>query len=322
MDNRHPDSTPKSVFLHLLMIGMLYISIIAVLVLAFQYSNVLFEDALSYQYEVQRYYEMIRWGSSVLLISYPVFVYVTWLISKDIYAKPELRNRRERRWLVHFTLFLTAITIIVDLMVLVYNFYGGELTTRFAIKVFSVLIVAAITLGYYRWELHRDYSTTKLPKQMAIGVGAVLLALLVTGFFVAGSPNDQRNVRFDSQRVSDLQSIQSHVFYYWEAEKTLPTDMKQLQEGVGTDMPTDPETSEPYTYTVLTSDTFELCATFTTENLDTTGGVSYNRAPLISTMDDPSLYDGAYWTHTAEYTCFERRVKPSVPDDTIDDAVQ
>ena len=36
-----------------------------------------------------------------------------------------------RKWLVYFTLFISAITIIVDLMIFVYNFLDGELTVKF-----------------------------------------------------------------------------------------------------------------------------------------------------------------------------------------------
>lgn len=303
---KHPDSTPKSVFLHLLMIGMLYISIIAVLVLAFQYSNVLFEDTLE-TWRISQYYEFIRWGSSVLLVAFPVLVLTTWTINKDLYVNPALRHRRERRWLMHFTLFLTAITIIIDLMVLIYNFYGGELTGRFALKVFAVLVVAAVTLGYYRWELKRSYSRTPFPKQATIAAGVVILAMLIAGFFIAGSPQEQRAVRMDDERVSDLQSIQSYISYHVENEGALPTELSELEYD-GYVLPTDPETEESYEYMVVEGLTYELCATFETENMKGDGGASYNRAPIYE-YDDPSLYDDSFWMHKAERTCFERTAR-------------
>jgi hypothetical protein len=54
------------------------------------------------------------------------------------------------------TLFVAAAVIIGDLTVLVYNFLGGELSLRFALKVITVAAIAGGIFGYYLWDLRQE----------------------------------------------------------------------------------------------------------------------------------------------------------------------
>jgi uncharacterized circularly permuted ATP-grasp superfamily protein len=105
-------------------------------------------------------FDGIRWGSSVLVVAAPVFFWLSWLLEKEFRLRPEKRELRIRKWLVYLTLFITAIVIIVDVMILIYNFYGGDLTTQFALKILTVLAVAAAVFGYYLWDLRRGQTAT------------------------------------------------------------------------------------------------------------------------------------------------------------------
>src|SRR3990167_795339 len=244
-------ATPKHVFLHLLMIAMLYISVIAFITLYFQYANeIFFDTAFTFRESI---YGGIRWGSSALIVAYPVLVYLTWVLQKEFKLQPGLRDMKARRWLLYFTQFLTAITIIVDLMVLIYEFYGGEITARFVSKVIVVLVVAALVLGYYRWELHRSDAVTKLPKIMASSVGAVLLVSIIAGFFIAGTPAEQRGKRLDDERINGLIQVQNAVLSFSQTQETFPATLAALEVWSGS-LPNDPENDEPYEY-VKRSDT-------------------------------------------------------------------
>jgi len=44
-----------------------------------------------------------------------------------------------------------ALVVIGDLVALVYNFMGGDLTARFVLKVGAILVVAGAVFGYYRY---------------------------------------------------------------------------------------------------------------------------------------------------------------------------
>src|SRR3989344_1301840 len=200
-------TTPKDFFMHLLGFAALYTSIVSFLALIFAYIDVTFPDPLSSYYSGSL--SQIRLSSSVLLIIFPVFILTSWLIARDFSQEPEKRNIKFRKWLIYFTLFIAAITVIVDLITLIFNFYSGDLTTRFLLKTLTVLVVA----------------------------------------LVVGTPAQQRAQRFDERRVNDLMVLQNQIISYWQNKDKLPSVLDDLQDDIsGFIPPVDPETQEPYTY--------------------------------------------------------------------------
>ena len=61
-----------------------------------------------------------------------------------------------RRWLTYLTLFVAAIVLVVDMITLVYNLLGGELSVRFLLKVLVAAVIAGSIFGYYLWGLRRE----------------------------------------------------------------------------------------------------------------------------------------------------------------------
>lgn len=148
--------SPKDVFLHLLGIVTLYSSAIALITLFFQYANLAFPDPLNfYRDEIL---STIRFSVSTLIIVFPAYVITTWFLNKSYLSNPERRNLRIRKWLIYFTLFVAALVVIGDLVTLVYNFLGGDITSQFVVKVFSVFFVAGSIFTYYFWDI-RKYRT-------------------------------------------------------------------------------------------------------------------------------------------------------------------
>ncbi len=149
--------SPKEIFQHILAIITLYVSGIGFLVLVFQYINILFPDIIGLNgYEnLSGARQVIRWSISSLVVVFPLYVFMTRLLNKGYAANPSKRNLRIRKWLIYFTLFATALIIIGDLVTLINNFLGGELTVRFLLKILAVLFVTGSVMGYYIWELKR-----------------------------------------------------------------------------------------------------------------------------------------------------------------------
>jgi len=303
----NPRSTPKDFFLHLLNITTFYIAVINFITLFIQYINVLFPDLLNFYYTGMT--NSVRLSMSILLIAVPVYILTSWMIGKDLKENPEKRELGLRKWLIYLTLFVAAITIIVDLITLVNNFLSGELTIQFFLKTAVVLIVAVSVFGYYIWDLRRkDKETSKLPKLFAWVVSFVVLASIISGFFIIGTPAVQRDRRFDEERVSDLQILQSEIVNYWDRKDALPQSLSDLENSIsGYTVQKDPETAESYEYRVIDSLTFELCATFKRSN---------NDFGVVSATTDPYLYRGISsrqnWEHEAGRTCFERIIDPEL----------
>ncbi|MCB9802701.1 hypothetical protein H6761_01615 [Candidatus Nomurabacteria bacterium] len=305
MENSNiPKTTPKDVFLHLFAIVTLYLSVVSFMTLYVQYINVIFPDPLTFYYRSVS--EGIRVSMAILLIALPAYLISSWFLKKDDQKNILHREIKIRKWLVYLTLFVSAVTVIIDLMILVYNFLNGELSTQFFLKILVVLLVAAALFLYYFWDLKNENIKSKLPVTIAATLLVIMVASIVWGFFLIGAPSQQRDHRFDEQRVQDLQLLQSQIINYWQNKEVLPTELSQLENDIsGYQVANDPETKADYQYQVLGDLSFELCADFTTNSEDFVNGSQAARYYY------PSI-DSQNWEHKSEKTCFERTIDPEL----------
>ena len=293
--------TPKDVFLHLLSAATLYFSVVSFIMLWWQYINFLFPDKLNNLGYGSSIYEPILWSTSALVVAFPVYVLISWLIGLDFKTSPEKREARVRKWLWYLTLFIAAVTIIIDLITLIFNFLKGDLTTQFFLKILVILAVTVAVFVYYLWDLKKREKESNKPKLMAWLTGGVLLASVIYGFVLVGSPATQRNLRFDERRVSDLGQIQSSVADYWRQKNVLPKDLSELKT-IGYAVTNDPETDQPYEYSISGDVSFKLCADFKTV-LKPDSSPAYSipkQAGIAATPQD--------WAHGAERSCFENTI--------------
>jgi heme/copper-type cytochrome/quinol oxidase subunit 2 len=278
------------------------VSAVSLIAILFQYVNYFIKDPLEYGDDIQG---VLRRSIATIIIVFPVYVLTAWFFHKEEVSHPDRREIKIRKWLVYLTLFISAITVIVDLVTLVYKFLGGELSPRFGLKVLAVLVVAAGVFWYYLWDLRRPTGALSLQKKTALrGIAAVIAGIIIGGFFLIGSPASQRLVRFDQQRITDLQYIQQEVINNWQQKEVLPADLAALTDSIsGFSAPLDPETKEQYGYTVKSSLTFELCANFITDSKAVNSTQPY-RSPY-----DPYQQN---WEHGIGETCFSRTIDPEL----------
>jgi hypothetical protein len=306
--SRAPRTSAADVFSYLLLFLMLYISVFAVLALLFDYV-----DALYPRVDIN-YYGGVVGNSmitsiSTLIVVWPVYVVMAWLTGKWLNRDKSRRNLSIRKWLVYLTLFVSAVTLIVDLIVLVYNFLSGGLSASFGLKVLAVLIVAGAVFGYYMWDLRRTGEKTMLPRIFAITGSVLLVVAVIGGFFLVGTPAEQRAQRFDERRVSDLQSIQSEVINFYSNKKVLPDTMGELENDVtGFVQPVDPESDTSYEYAKTGELTFDVCATFATQHDYANAGKG---RPEILIYPPYGVYN-ENWSHAAGRACFSRTIDPEL----------
>ena len=292
-------STPRDVFLYLLGLITLVMSAGSFGMLIYQYIDIIFPDVLQYNYSTpSANYSLIRTALAVLVVVFPVFFWVSRTLHKDVVSEPSKRDLRVRRWLLSFTILVAGLVIIGDLITLIQNYLNGDLTTAFILKVITVFFIAGSTLFYYLSEL-RDRTYPRKAFQIVI-VGVVVLSLGY-GFYLAGSPKSQRLVRFDEQKVNDLQMIQSYlVSNWWQVKGSLPKTLDLLNDPIsGFSVPVDPQSQESYEYILIGAREFKLCATF---NLDTVN-------PKESV---PAIYPYYNWQHGAGRVCFDRTIDPTL----------
>ena len=304
MDEIIKRNTPRDVFLHLLAIVTLYWSAVSFITLLWQYINYFFPDALNYY--PASFSGPMRFAIASLIIVFPVFILVSWYLNKIYAREAVVRESKVRKWLLYFTLFVTSITIIVDLITVINTFLEGDLTTRFILKALSVLLVAGVVLGYYLDDVRRE-TPTKLAKYFAWGTIAIVLITVIGAFFVVGSPATARLTEFDQRKISDLQSIQYQIVNYWQRKEVLPNSLSDLNDPISSFMiPADPQKEDKgyiYEYRVINTEnlTFELCATFNKEGADLYNQYYGEIRPATKEINEN-------WQHLAGRVCFERTI--------------
>ncbi len=297
---------PRDVFLYLLSIITLITVAVAFGVLLYQYVDLQYPDLLieGYYWSKTNTLNLVRNSMAVLMVVFPVFVWVSWFLRKDIAKHSEKRELKIRRWLLYLTLFVASLVIIGDLVALLMNFLNGELTARFVLKVLVVLFIASTILAHYFSELKdKPFSWMGIFDKVIIGLVVVGIA---AGFWFAGSPAKQRAIRFDERRVSDLSTIQYQVIDYWQRKTSLPQGTAELTNNIsGFVVPKDPESGIDYGYRVTGPFTFELCATFVTSNSEEFMGKG--RSVAVHYGGEPSN-----WAYGEGMTCFERTIDPDL----------
>ncbi|MBI4049995.1 MAG: hypothetical protein HY398_00940 [Candidatus Doudnabacteria bacterium] len=307
--NDEVQTGPKDVFLHLLATITLYVSAGSFLALVFQSVNLKFPDRLDNIYSRAAAQGTIRWAIASLLVVFTTYAITTWFLNREYRASEQKRNLRIRRWLVYFTLFVAALIIIGDLVSIIYQFLQGGLTARFLLKVLALFFVAASVFWYYFWELREGWGRTYV-RQFSYGIIGIVLLAVVGGFFLVGSPKEERLYRFDEQRVQNLQELQYRVISYWQNKGELPGSLELLRDEIsGFEAPRDPETGAEYGYEVKASEHFELCATFARPSR----GAPAEAYPIdkygLPARSDPALSN---WEHGAGEVCFDRPFDPDL----------
>ncbi len=272
----------RDAFFHLLAFTTLYATVISLVLLAFTYIGRWFPDAamMDYAYANSSDFSTIRWSIAVIVISFPMFLFLSRVLHREFLSKPEKLNSGVRRWLTYLTLFVTACALIGDGITLLFTLLSGELTLRFILKVLAVLVLSGLPFGYYFSVLrieHDQYKTSSIHARY-LWASIILTALFVlVGIIIVGSPMQGRAERFDEQRISDLRAIQNEIYnqvYGQERGVPVPAGVKVLPKPIPKDLQevaagaqyeklrvNDPETSLPYAYST-SANAFELCATF------------------------------------------------------------
>jgi hypothetical protein len=121
-----------------------------------------------------------------------------------------------------------------------------------------------------------------------VAAGIVMVAAIVTGIIMVGTPTEGRLERLDARRVQDLQGIMQATDSVWARSQRLPATLQELADDPRLNVQVvDPGSGKQYEYTVVGEDSYELCATFDRESPD--------RAPRPSSE---------FWRHGPGRQCF------------------
>jgi hypothetical protein len=286
-----PYVSARDAFVYLVLFTALYVTAYHFGSLTFDLINLAFPDR-SLDATYGQYVRMgMRWSLASLLVAFPVFAFMTRKINREIVSDPGKRRSKVRRWLTYLTLFVAACVLIGDVTTLVYNALGGELTTRFLLKVLTVAVIAGAVFAYYLHDLQLDErqrpSTAALRRGIGFATPLVVGAVTLAGVVAMGLPGDLRKERLDERRVADLNQLTRMVDFFRTRRNTLPSSLDELSREPGVAaLPRDPENGQPYEFRVKGPNAYELCAVF----------------------DRASEGDGhSFWWHGPGRHCFEKK---------------
>ncbi len=118
-------------------------------------------------------------------------------------------------------------------------------------------------------------------------------------------------MRFDQQKISDLQQIQSQIISYYQAKQALPASLSDLNDSLSYfTVPTDAQNGQDYGYRITTPPySFEVCATFNAAG-DSNGPDIYSEPTMPVATRAGGVLDN--WAHGTGQTCFERTIDPEL----------
>ena len=146
----------------------------------------------------------------------------------------------------------------------------------------------------------------------AIGISILTVVVIlagIIGIYIAGSPMENRSVRYDEIRIRDLNNIQTAVNSYYQDNYQLPSAINQLLGNrIKTGLPylkkepKDPKSKVNYSYRIVTTTNYELCATFDTSSEN----IQQRKTGISESLSDYSSYYGEEQSHPKGKYCFTK----------------
>jgi len=303
---------PKDFFLIIGSMVALYAIVINLLNLLFTIINYAYPAINTYYYG---YYNTasISFPVAFLIIVFPIFVVIDWFLAKSFTETPEKKDLPIKKWLSYLTLFISGLVVAGSLVTVLYYFLDGkDLTAGFLLKFLSVFVVSVLVFGYYISDI-KDILTSRSKKIWLSSAILIILISIVLGFVIIGSPKSQRLKRLDFEKINDIQQLQSSVVSFWQVNNKLPQGLEEVRGQYGYFDMNQPDSSKPYEYSIVSPNSFEICAEF---NFDSGDQNNYNR----SIMDVDIKYNyttPSDWSYKEGRSCFtyvinEEIYKPSV----------
>ena len=240
----------------------------------------------------------IHYSIAALLIGFPLY-YAAMRIWFRKFREDEGRTESKlSKWLTYLVLLAASVSIVGDLIAVVFTFLQGEITARFFLKALTIFVIAGIIFGFYFLERRKIQYRKDIPRvvfrNLGSAVAVVVVVGIVLGFFAGGSPEMARKRSFDTKRASDLSTLSGCVESYATDLGALPTSLQDLRKSsmysYCAGSMRDPETSAEYGYRIVTPSRmqgaarvgeFELCATFSLPSSGTDGSAPYGDSAAI-----------------------------------------
>jgi hypothetical protein len=296
------NTTPKHFVLQLGSLISLYISLGFLLALLFGIINLKFPDATEGYGAIESAGSAVRLGIAMVIVFFPTYLVLTRLVNKLRRKEKNASYLNLTKWLVYLSLLVGGGVLLGDLVAVIMSFLEGDITQRFIFKALAVLVVVGLACYYYILDA-QGYWLKNESKSIVYGSGALIAVFIAVsfGFAYIDTPAQVREMKLDTQQVTDLQTIQWRIQdELMLSSSTVPASLDAIFGEFPA--PTAPEDREAYTYAVIDGG-FELCATFARDSIDQQFG-----GPMIGDKTMP-IVNSENWQYKAGRYCFKREVR-------------
>ncbi|MHA6262823.1 DUF5671 domain-containing protein [Arenibacterium sp. CAU 1754] len=143
----------RDFFVYALTFGALIFAASYLVVLFHQLIDIMFEDSPGHW---QR--NNMRWAMSVLIVSAPLYLWLTLRERAKLAVDPALYRSSIRKWMIYLALLAAAATLLGDLVYVIYTFLKGDVTAQFLLKALAVAVVAGGIFLYYLSDIRKGDS--------------------------------------------------------------------------------------------------------------------------------------------------------------------
>ncbi len=301
--------SPKYAFFYLVSFATLHSIAFAVGAVIFSLIDKYLPDKVS----IFSYFNgaLVKGAISALIVATPLYYVSTILIRRGLLRNEVSLRIGVRRWLTYLLLFVTVMAMVGCLIVMINGLLDGELTSRFVFKTLTVFLIAGLVFIYYLYDVSRKVIIAGDPVVRAFFIGSLvlILAALVTSFFLVETPGQTRKKKIDAEIVQELSRIQDSVTEYVRQENALPKTLSDLSSLSGlssyykltSEQLVNNNTGKPYIYNVVSSNIntgkYQLCTDFQTDS-------EKNK----DIRDVGLYYDNSNFKYTVGYNCFDASV--------------
>lgn len=148
--------------------------------------------------------DAIKFGLSALIVTIPLYYGILFLLNKKLERKEIPAESLVRKTITYLALVAFSGMAIGSLVTIMYNYFDGELTTRFVLKALSFFLVSLFFFGFYFWEIRRNKFVKNVFMTFFLSSLAISIFAMILGFFVIDSPKVAREKRIDNELIGDM----------------------------------------------------------------------------------------------------------------------
>jgi hypothetical protein len=104
--------------------------------------------------------QLVRAFVAAIIVSYPVFLFISILLKKQLKTQPSIRSLRSRKVLIYLTLIMTFLILLGDIVIGIYDFLAGSITSITIRHLLVTILISGPIFIYFITEVKNDRKIT------------------------------------------------------------------------------------------------------------------------------------------------------------------